>query len=160
MPRMTALEEHASWTKVPAVLARGDAGLTGRTRRSRGGADLASALGWYCSSEPSRKTGCSISRPAPVSLEARYAIEREIGHGGMAVVYLARDLRHDRDGRAQGAAAPSRRGRSAPTGSCARSGSPPGCIIPICCRSTTRARPAASSTTSCPTSRATRCATG
>ena len=26
----------------------------------------------------------------------RYVIEREIGHGGMAVVFLARDLRHDR----------------------------------------------------------------
>ena len=30
------------------------------------------------------------------ALETRYAIEREIGHGGMAVVYRARDLRHDR----------------------------------------------------------------
>ena len=30
------------------------------------------------------------------ALEGRYAIEREIGHGGMAVVYRARDLRHDR----------------------------------------------------------------
>ncbi len=26
----------------------------------------------------------------------RYAIERELGHGGMATVYLARDLKHDR----------------------------------------------------------------
>jgi non-specific serine/threonine protein kinase len=33
-------------------------------------------------------------RAAPLS--ARYTIEREIGRGGMAVVYLARDLRHDR----------------------------------------------------------------
>ena len=37
---------------------------------------------------------------APVSLvEAlrdRYAIERELGRGGMATVYLARDLKHDR----------------------------------------------------------------
>jgi eukaryotic-like serine/threonine-protein kinase len=31
-----------------------------------------------------------------VALEGRYDVEREIGHGGMAVVYLARDLRHDR----------------------------------------------------------------
>lgn len=31
-----------------------------------------------------------------VSLSSRYAIEREIGEGGMATVYLARDLRHDR----------------------------------------------------------------
>ncbi len=31
-----------------------------------------------------------------VALQGRYTIEREIGHGGMAVVYLSRDLRHDR----------------------------------------------------------------
>jgi len=31
------------------------------------------------------------------SLDGRYAIERELGHGGMATVFLARDLRHDRD---------------------------------------------------------------
>jgi len=30
------------------------------------------------------------------ALADRYAIEREIGRGGMAVVYLARDLKHDR----------------------------------------------------------------
>ena len=31
------------------------------------------------------------------SLAGRYAIERELGHGGMATVFLARDLKHDRD---------------------------------------------------------------
>ena len=30
------------------------------------------------------------------ALAERYKIEREIGRGGMATVYLARDLRHDR----------------------------------------------------------------
>ena len=30
------------------------------------------------------------------ALEGRYAVERLIGQGGMATVYLARDTRHDR----------------------------------------------------------------
>jgi serine/threonine protein kinase len=30
------------------------------------------------------------------ALSDRYAIERELGQGGMATVYLARDLRHER----------------------------------------------------------------
>jgi hypothetical protein len=30
------------------------------------------------------------------ALEGRYAVERLIGQGGMATVYLARDSRHDR----------------------------------------------------------------
>ena len=29
-------------------------------------------------------------------LAGRYAVEQELGHGGMAVVYLAKDLKHDR----------------------------------------------------------------
>ena len=33
----------------------------------------------------------------PTVLRDRYRIEREIGAGGMAIVYLAHDLKHDRD---------------------------------------------------------------
>src|SRR5690348_11987618 len=31
------------------------------------------------------------------AISDRYVIDRELGHGGMATVYLARDLRHDRE---------------------------------------------------------------
>lgn len=31
------------------------------------------------------------------ALADRYAIERELGEGGMATVYLAQDLKHDRE---------------------------------------------------------------
>jgi serine/threonine-protein kinase len=37
----------------------------------------------------------SITRPN-AALEGRYAIERELGGGGMATVYLADDLKHER----------------------------------------------------------------
>ena len=34
--------------------------------------------------------------PLREALQGRYAFERELGRGGMATVYLAQDLRHDR----------------------------------------------------------------
>lgn len=37
-----------------------------------------------------------MTAPATASLADRYFIEREIGHGGMATVYLADDRKHDR----------------------------------------------------------------
>src|SRR5262245_23503396 len=38
-----------------------------------------------------------MSSDLTAALSSRYRIERELGSGGMATVYLARDLRHDRD---------------------------------------------------------------
>ena len=37
------------------------------------------------------------------ALGDRYGVERQVGEGGMATVYLARDLKHERHGRHQGA---------------------------------------------------------
>ena len=37
-----------------------------------------------------------VQRGLQAALGAHYALERELGHGGMATVYLARDLRHRR----------------------------------------------------------------
>ena len=50
--------------------------------------------------------GILTANPVPIklvppilitALQDRYRLERELGQGGMATVYLARDLRHDRD---------------------------------------------------------------
>ena len=41
-------------------------------------------------------TALLVPDPLRDSLRDRYAIERELGHGGMATVYLAHDLKHDR----------------------------------------------------------------
>ena len=37
-----------------------------------------------------------LLRRLQAALSDRYRLERELGQGGMASVYLARDLRHDR----------------------------------------------------------------
>ena len=38
-----------------------------------------------------------ITERLTTALSDRYTIEREIGHGGMATVYLAHDVKHDRN---------------------------------------------------------------
>jgi len=45
------------------------------------------------------QTGLSLTetlKNLKAALADRYTVERELGRGGMATVYLARDLRHDR----------------------------------------------------------------
>jgi serine/threonine-protein kinase len=44
--------------------------------------------------EAARRT--TLASTLGTALTGRYVIERELGHGGMATVFLARDLRHDR----------------------------------------------------------------
>ena len=44
-----------------------------------------------------RSTPDDSVRRLAAALDGRYHVERELGQGGMATVYLARDLKHDRD---------------------------------------------------------------
>src|SRR5213593_1791199 len=47
-------------------------------------------------SSPRPRHMADLSERVRASLAGRYTIERELGRGGMATVYLARDLKHDR----------------------------------------------------------------
>ena len=79
------------------------------------------------------------------ALASHYRLERELGAGGMATVYLAHDDRHDRDVAIK-VLRPELAQTSAASGSCARSSSPRGSTIRTSCRSTTPAKRTASST--------------
>jgi hypothetical protein len=63
------------------------------------------------------------------ALADRYRLIRELGRGGMATVYLAQDLRHDRPV-ALKVLHPELAAPSAPSAFSARSSSPPGCSTP------------------------------
>ena len=45
---------------------------------------------------PTQPLPVDPSAPLAEALHSRYVLERELGRGGMATVYLARDLRHHR----------------------------------------------------------------
>ena len=70
------------------------------------------------------------------ALAERYRIERELGQGGMATVYLAQDLRHDRKVAIK-VLRPSWPRSSAPSGSSARSRPSPPCSTPTSWASST-----------------------
>ncbi len=107
--------------------------------------------------------GSPVPQPPPPLVDAlrdRYVIERELGRGGMATVYLAHDLRHDRPVAlkvlhpelARGA-----RARAVPAGDPARRAAPAS-AHPVGVR--LGRAPTASSGSPCRTSRARACATG
>ena len=89
------------------------------------------------------------------ALADRYRIERELGAGGMATVYLAAGPQARPQGRDQGAPARARRRASAPSGSCARSRPPRTCSTRTSCRCIDSGEAdGIGSTTSCRSSRA------
>ena len=91
------------------------------------------------------------------ALADRYRIERELGQGGMATVYLARDLKHDRDVAIKVLNPDLSQTRGAER-FCARSNSPRGSVIRTSCPCSIQAKQAARCSTSCRASRGRRCA--
>ena len=106
-----------------------------------------------------RQFSTGITSSLADALRDRYVLERELGRGGMATVYLAEDVRHRR----RVAVKVLRPELAATLGSdrsSARSTSRRGCSTRTSCRCSTPVRPAASTSTSCRTSRESRCASG
>ena len=80
----------------PEEPAGGAAVRCAHARNPESGMALSPATG-HISASPSH-TGEIVTVPAGLrdALRDRYVLERELGRGGMATVYLAHDLRHDR----------------------------------------------------------------
>jgi serine/threonine protein kinase len=85
-----------------------------------------------------------------LALGSAYRIERELGRGGMATVYLAHDLKHDRPV-ALKVLHPDLAQALGPTASIARSSLPPGCNTPTSLPYSTRVMPPAISGSPCRT---------
>ena len=83
------------------------------------------------------------------ALHDHYALERELGRGGMATVYLAQDLKHDRPVALKVLHPELASAYWAPNGFSARSGSPPACNIPTSSPCSIPERPPASSGSRC-----------
>jgi serine/threonine-protein kinase len=91
--RMAYLDEHCSHD--PTLLEEAERLLDACERAGRGGGLFSmpvAALARGLASPGSR--GAAVSRGFTIS--ERYVVERELGRGGMATVYLARDARHER----------------------------------------------------------------
>src|SRR3989449_7954265 len=77
-------------------------GATTRTSALRGNLEALPlrSMGrrWWKTGGSSSSRGASAELPASFrsAIAERYTVERELGRGGMATVYLARDLKHDR----------------------------------------------------------------
>ena len=89
-------------------------------------------------------------RDLTAALADRYRVERELGAGGMATVYLAHDLKHDRPV-ALKVLRPELAAVLGPSGSWPRSRRRPASNTPTSSRCSIRVAPTASSTMSCPT---------
>src|SRR5207247_5117107 len=65
-----------------------DARSVERVARRHSGRSFRRAIAWDAMSDALERLGAALAE--------HYTIEREVGAGGMAAVYLARDLKHDR----------------------------------------------------------------
>src|SRR5262249_51901341 len=66
----------------------------GSRQQRRAGAVCARA--WVAEAELTGRTVANLQEQLQEALAGRYQIVREVGRGGSAIVYLAHDLRHDR----------------------------------------------------------------